>query len=142
MTIMAERLKIVLKEIIHLDQNGFLPKRQIRNNTRTVMNILEYYEAHPEKPVALDFLDVQKAFDNLNWEFFLYQMKEMKFGPNFVKMIKEIYSNQKASAKVNGDFTERFYIAKRLRQGCPISPLIFILAIEVLLNQIRNCYMR
>ncbi|XP_026537989.1 RAB6-interacting golgin [Notechis scutatus] len=48
-TIMSERLKIILNELIHIDQNGFLPSGQIRNNTRIVLNVLEYYEAHPGK---------------------------------------------------------------------------------------------
>uniref|UniRef100_A0A2D4K6Y1 Reverse transcriptase domain-containing protein n=1 Tax=Micrurus paraensis TaxID=1970185 RepID=A0A2D4K6Y1_9SAUR len=62
----------------------------------------------------------------------------MKFGPKFEKMIVEIYSSQKASVMINGDFTKRFNIVKGLRQGCPMSPLIFILAIEILLTQIRK----
>uniref|UniRef100_A0A2D4J0N0 Reverse transcriptase domain-containing protein n=1 Tax=Micrurus lemniscatus lemniscatus TaxID=129467 RepID=A0A2D4J0N0_MICLE len=68
-TIMSERLKIILNELIHSDQNGFLPTRQIRNNTRIVLNVLEYYEAHPEKQAALIFLDAQKAFFNLLFKF-------------------------------------------------------------------------
>uniref|UniRef100_A0A2D4PW91 Reverse transcriptase domain-containing protein n=1 Tax=Micrurus surinamensis TaxID=129470 RepID=A0A2D4PW91_MICSU len=70
-TIMSERLKIILNELIHSDQNGFLPTRQIRNNTRIVLNVLEYYKAHPEKQVALIFLDAQKAFNNLSWQFLI-----------------------------------------------------------------------
>uniref|UniRef100_A0A2D4PXC7 Uncharacterized protein n=1 Tax=Micrurus surinamensis TaxID=129470 RepID=A0A2D4PXC7_MICSU len=49
MNLMAERLKKILNRYIHTDQNGFLPTRQLKNNIRTVLDILEYYEAHLEK---------------------------------------------------------------------------------------------
>uniref|UniRef100_A0A2D4NQI0 Reverse transcriptase domain-containing protein n=1 Tax=Micrurus surinamensis TaxID=129470 RepID=A0A2D4NQI0_MICSU len=87
-SIMAERLKRFLNQFIHIDQNGFLPKRQIKDNMRINLNTLEYYEANPEKQMALIFLDVQKAFDNVNWKFMLAQMEEMDFGERFIKMIK------------------------------------------------------
>uniref|UniRef100_A0A2D4LCT1 Reverse transcriptase domain-containing protein n=1 Tax=Micrurus spixii TaxID=129469 RepID=A0A2D4LCT1_9SAUR len=89
-SIMAEILKRYLNYFIHPDQNGFLPKRQIKNNMRIILNTLEYYEAHPEKQMALIFLDVQKAFDNVNWKFMLAQMEEMDFGERFIKMIKTL----------------------------------------------------
>uniref|UniRef100_A0A2D4KHU3 Reverse transcriptase domain-containing protein n=1 Tax=Micrurus paraensis TaxID=1970185 RepID=A0A2D4KHU3_9SAUR len=120
MTIAAERMKKLLNQIIHLDQNGFLPKSQIRNNTRIVTNVLEYYEAHSEKQVALIFLDAQKAFDNFNWDYFIQQIIDMNFGPNFKRMIVAIYSTQKASVILNGDFTERFNITKGVRQGMSV----------------------
>lgn len=70
-SVVAERLKRFLKEFIHVDQNGFLPKRQIRNNMRIILDILEYYEVHSEKQLTLLFLDAQKVFDNVSWKFML-----------------------------------------------------------------------
>lgn len=60
--------------IIHLDQNGFLPKRLIKHNLRFILDTLEYYETHPEKQMALIFLDAQKAFDNVSWQFMIHQL--------------------------------------------------------------------
>uniref|UniRef100_A0A2D4JTU8 Reverse transcriptase domain-containing protein n=1 Tax=Micrurus paraensis TaxID=1970185 RepID=A0A2D4JTU8_9SAUR len=81
-SIMAERLKRFLNQFIHIDQ--------IKDNMRINLNTLEYYEAHPEKQMALIFLDAQKAFDNVNWKFMLAQMEEMDFGERFIKMIKTL----------------------------------------------------
>ena len=69
--ILAERLKKVLEEFVHEDQSGFLPKRQMRENVRMVFNVIEYLEKHPEKQAALIFLEAEKAFDNLNWNFLI-----------------------------------------------------------------------
>uniref|UniRef100_A0A8C5S2H9 Reverse transcriptase domain-containing protein n=1 Tax=Laticauda laticaudata TaxID=8630 RepID=A0A8C5S2H9_LATLA len=53
-------------------------------------------------------------------------------------MIKAIYTNQRVKVMVNGDVTEKFYIRKGTRQGCPLSPLLFILALEVLTRNIKQ----
>lgn len=53
-TVLASRLKKILVQIIHQNQAGFLPRRHMRNNVRIIMNILEYYEAHPEKQMVLN----------------------------------------------------------------------------------------
>uniref|UniRef100_A0A2D4Q0C2 Reverse transcriptase domain-containing protein n=1 Tax=Micrurus surinamensis TaxID=129470 RepID=A0A2D4Q0C2_MICSU len=89
---------------------------------RMVVNILEYYEAHREKQAALIFLDAQKAFDDLNWQLMIQQIKDMNFGDKFEKMIEAIYTTQKASVILNRDTTGTFKIMKGIRQGCPYYP--------------------
>ena len=74
-TITSNRLKKYVGEFIHPDQNGFLPKRQLRHNLRVIMDILEYYGTHKDKQMALLFLDAQKAFDNVNWKFIQKHLK-------------------------------------------------------------------
>uniref|UniRef100_A0A2H6NGK6 Reverse transcriptase domain-containing protein n=1 Tax=Micrurus carvalhoi TaxID=3147026 RepID=A0A2H6NGK6_9SAUR len=63
-SIIAVKLKRFLNQFIYSDQNGFLRKRQIKDNMRIIMNTLEYCETHPEKQMAL-ILDAQKVFDNV-----------------------------------------------------------------------------
>uniref|UniRef100_A0A8C6XLH0 Reverse transcriptase domain-containing protein n=1 Tax=Naja naja TaxID=35670 RepID=A0A8C6XLH0_NAJNA len=138
MTIMAQRLKGILSKEINMDQNGFLPRRQIRDNIRTVIDLLEYYESHPGDQMALIFLDAQKAFDNLNWDFMKVQINKMNFGSNFEKMLNVIYDSQRANVLINGETTKVFKIEKGVRQGCPLSPLLFITILETLLDRIRG----
>uniref|UniRef100_A0A2D4LQM7 Reverse transcriptase domain-containing protein n=1 Tax=Micrurus spixii TaxID=129469 RepID=A0A2D4LQM7_9SAUR len=137
-TIIANRLKGILNQYIHIDQNGFLPNKQIRNNLRIVLNVLEYYEAHPEKQIALVFLDAQKAFDNLNWQFLILQIYNMNLGTKFENIVTTIYTSQKANIIINGECTKSIKIEKGVRQGCPLSPLLFILSLETLLTRIRQ----
>uniref|UniRef100_A0A2D4I1F2 Reverse transcriptase domain-containing protein n=1 Tax=Micrurus lemniscatus lemniscatus TaxID=129467 RepID=A0A2D4I1F2_MICLE len=137
-SITAEQLKRFLSQFIHSDQNGFLPKRQIKDNMRIISNTLEYYETHPEKQMVLIFLDAQKAFVNVNWQFVLAQLKVMDFRERFIKMIKAIYYKQTARVMLNGDKTEKVNIKKGTIQGCPLSPLLFVLTLEVLNSNIRQ----
>ncbi|KAF7237863.1 LINE-1 retrotransposable element ORF2 protein, partial [Varanus komodoensis] len=119
------------------DQNGFLPKRQMKNYRSTILDILEYYETHMEKPMALLFLDAQKAFDNVNWQFMMQQMDQMEFGGKFMNAISSIYQRQSDRILINGECTRAIEIQKGARQGCPLSPLLFILTLEVLNRNIR-----
>ncbi|KAF7244640.1 hypothetical protein EYD10_09237 [Varanus komodoensis] len=137
-SVMAERLKKYLTDFIHPDQNGFLPKRQMRNNMRIILDILEYYEVHSEKSMVLLFMDAQKAFDNVNWQFMKQQLVQMEFGEKFINAILSIYQKQSARIIINGECTNTIDIQKGTRQGCPLSPLLFILILEVLNRNIRD----
>uniref|UniRef100_A0A803TTP7 Reverse transcriptase domain-containing protein n=1 Tax=Anolis carolinensis TaxID=28377 RepID=A0A803TTP7_ANOCA len=136
--ILAERLKKFLQEWIQKDQTGFLPQRDIKDNLRTILDIIEYYESNNQKELALIFLDAEKAFDNLNWDCIEILLRELDMGFYFINGIKSIYKEQKANISVNGQEGSKIKIGKGTRQGCPLSPLLFIMVLELLLNSIRE----
>uniref|UniRef100_A0A803TII6 Reverse transcriptase domain-containing protein n=1 Tax=Anolis carolinensis TaxID=28377 RepID=A0A803TII6_ANOCA len=136
--ILAERLKTFLTDWIKEDQAGFLPRRQIRDNVRIILNAIEYYDRNNQKECAFLALDAEKAFDNINWDFIIMLLKELDMGHQYITGIKSIYTNQEAKICINGQETKKFNIAKGTRQGCPLSPLLFILSLEMLLNNIRE----
>uniref|UniRef100_G1KYR8 Reverse transcriptase domain-containing protein n=1 Tax=Anolis carolinensis TaxID=28377 RepID=G1KYR8_ANOCA len=137
-SILANRLKNFLKDWIEEDQNGFLPNRNIKNNMRVILDTLEYYETHHQKELALLAIDAKKAFDNINWDYFKLLFQEVDIGHQFLSAINAIYNDQKARLIINGNVTQDFLIEKGTRQGCPLSPLIFIFALETLLKSIRE----
>uniref|UniRef100_A0A670IVT3 Reverse transcriptase domain-containing protein n=1 Tax=Podarcis muralis TaxID=64176 RepID=A0A670IVT3_PODMU len=136
--IMANRFKKYLNRVIHKDQAGFLPGRQIKENVRHVINIIEYLDLKVDTPAALIFIDAEKAFDNVSWEFLIKCMERAGIRGPFLEGIRAIYSNQRAKLIVNGNLTNSFKITKGTRQGCPLSPLLFIMVLEVILNKIRG----
>lgn len=77
-TILATRLRRILMDTIHQGQKEFVPKGYMRSNLRMVLNILEFYEAHPERQLAFIFLDAEKAFDNVSWEFLLEMLTTLQ----------------------------------------------------------------
>ena len=102
-----------------------------------MIDILEYAQHHNESQIALIFLDAEKAFDNLNWIFMIKVLEKMDFGDAFVKGIEAIFSVQRAKIIVNEELTDNCKIEKGTRQRCPLSPLLFLLVLEVLNREIR-----
>uniref|UniRef100_A0A803T1R0 Reverse transcriptase domain-containing protein n=1 Tax=Anolis carolinensis TaxID=28377 RepID=A0A803T1R0_ANOCA len=137
-SILANRLKSTLSNWINADQAGFLPGRQIKDNTRIILNIIEHIQNTKLKKGALLLLDAEKAFDGLNWNFIIELLKNLRYGGKFINGIQAIYTEQSAKIKINGDMTEMFPIQRGVRQGCPLSPLLFILAIEILARKLRQ----
>uniref|UniRef100_A0A803TF39 Reverse transcriptase domain-containing protein n=1 Tax=Anolis carolinensis TaxID=28377 RepID=A0A803TF39_ANOCA len=136
--VIAERFKRFLKDWVKEDQTGFLPDRHQKENVRTVIDLIEYYEINNQKEVMLLALDAEKAFDNVNWNFVKMLIKEMDIGYYCQNIIEAIYEKQETKIIINGQETNKIKIEKGTRQGCPLSPLIFILTLEILLNEIRK----
>uniref|UniRef100_A0A670HZZ0 Reverse transcriptase domain-containing protein n=1 Tax=Podarcis muralis TaxID=64176 RepID=A0A670HZZ0_PODMU len=136
--IMANRLKKHLTDLIHKDQAGFLPNRFLKDNVRHVINLIEYLEINNNVPAVLMFVDAEKAFDNVSWMFMIKCLEKAGIEGDFLKGIQAIYSTQSAKLVINNNLTNQFKIEKGTRQGCPLSPLLFIMVLEILANKIRT----
>uniref|UniRef100_A0A803TP05 Reverse transcriptase domain-containing protein n=1 Tax=Anolis carolinensis TaxID=28377 RepID=A0A803TP05_ANOCA len=137
-SILADRFKNVLAKRIHEDQCGFLPGRQQKENIRIILNAIEYYEKNRQKEIAFLFLDAKKAFDSVNWFSMFEILAEMYIRYYFKHAIRNIYLQQRARIIINGQLSDTIEIRKGTRQGCPLSPLLFTLTSEILLEAIRN----
>jgi len=84
------------------------------------------------------FLDFQKAFDTLEWSFIQHTLNLFNFGNSIKKWISTFYTNSESSVLNNGFSTNYFKLSRGVRQGCPLSPHLFILAVEVLATKIRQ----
>lgn len=89
--IFANRLQNILDKIIHINQSAYIKGRNIALNARLIVDIFDYYEENDLESILL-FLDFQKAFDSVEWNFMLEVLKKFNFGKNFLKWIN-IYTN-------------------------------------------------
>lgn len=87
-------------------------------------------------------LDVRKAFDSLNWEFIWKAMHCMNFPPGFINWIKPCITTCMYSVKINGSLEGYFKAASGLRQGDPLSPYLFVIAMEVLNACMKNSILK
>lgn len=135
--VIASRLENVLPHIISEEQNGFIKGRQLFFNTRTLFNII-YFKHSAELPELVISLDAEKAFDRVEWEYLFAVLKKFGFGENFISWIRLLYSSPKASVHTNDVYSDYFTLERGTRQGCPLSPLLFAIAIEPLSITLRS----
>ena len=136
--ILAERLKNCISEVIHEDQTGFMPGRQMKDNIRHVINVLQKVKNMKTKAATI-FLDAEKAFDNVSWLFLKKTLQKTNCGSNFLSWIEKIYRRQDARLLINGMVVnQKIDIGKGTRQGCPLSPMLFNLVLEMLAIKIRQ----
>ncbi|GFR92876.1 retrovirus-related Pol polyprotein from type-1 retrotransposable element R2 [Elysia marginata] len=83
-------------------------------------------------------LDYQKAFDSISKEAIMSALEQFNFGPKFQKYIKTILTNTQSTIKNGGWFSNIFKTERGIRQGCAVSPLIFILVVELLAIKLRQ----
>lgn len=87
---------------------------------------------------AIFSLDAAKAFDSTEWPYLWTVLGRMGLGANFIKWVQVLYANPSARIRVNGELSEPFTLYRDTRQGCPLSPLLFALALEPLAARIRS----
>ena len=134
---LALRLKKVIHLIINDDQCGYIKNRFIGFNIRKIQDIIDYAEKLNISGAIL-FLDFSKAFDSLEWDFMFEALKKFGFNDSFLKWIKTLYNNIKGSIVNNGWVSEPYSIRRGIKQGCPLSSLIFVIAVEILATKIRK----
>ncbi len=134
---LANRLQKVLKDIIHEDQTGYIKGRYIGTNARLLEDYFEHCESF-DIPGILLMLDFEKAFDSLEWNFMTTVLQKFNFGNGFIKWVNILYNKPLISIKNNGWLSKDIKLQRGIRQGCPLSALLFVLAVEIMAIEIRK----
>ena len=135
--VIATRIKTFLNDIIHTNQTGFLANRYIGENIVKALNIIEYAEEE-NIPALLMFIDYEKAFDTVEWEFVIECLTFFNFGNTIINWVKILYMDIKSCVINNGWFSDFFNPSRGVRQGCPLSPYLFIIVAEIFAISIRK----
>ena len=133
----ANRIQSTLPKLINNDQTGFIKGRFIGENIRLIDSIINYTNDQ-SIPGLILLLDFEKAFDTLEWSFVEKTLQHYGFGPSIQKWIQTLYCDIESGVMNNGWMSECFKIERGVRQGCPLSPYLFVLSVEVLASAIRS----
>ena len=128
-----------MNHVIGIEQNGFVPARFIAENNMLLHEIIEYTKKHyTKKGGLLLFLDFEKAFDRVDHDFMLQVLDRMAFPSEFINWIQLLYTSSTTSVRINNINSKALNLNSGVRQGCPISPLLFACVVECMANMIRN----
>lgn len=135
--IITNRLSNVMENLIHPDQASGVRTRSILDNAHLLRNICDYVS---QKNIACAWinLDFEKAYDRVNMNFLFSVLKSAGFGPSFINWVKILYNQISSSVLVNNHISEPFNLSRGLRQGCSLSPLLFVLCLEPLAIKVRS----
>lgn len=127
----------VIPSLIHQDQTGFIPGQQPFFNLRQLFIVM--YSTNPtQQPEVILSLDIEKAFDRMEWGYLVAVIKRFGFGETFSNWIRILYCSPMSAVKTNGSISAYFPIYKGTHQGCCLSPFLFDLVIELLALAIRD----
>ena len=134
---LANRLSPFLPGLIDEDQTGYVKSRFIGNNIRITLDIMIFCNKNKISAILLS-IDFEKTFDSLKWSYLDQCLETYNFGPKFRGFVKTLYNDISAAVLTNGNISNWFTIERGVRQGCPLSAYLFILAAETLAHRIRK----
>lgn len=133
--LLADRIKKVIDKVISLSQSAFVFGRQLLEGGMIANEIVDY--ATRDNKSCLHFkVDFEKAYDKVSWSFLRYMLFSMGFGDIWLRWTEAMVFSSHMLVMVNGSPTKEFLVEKGLRQGNPLSPSLFVITAEGLINKL------
>ena len=134
---LAVRLANVIDSVVSHDQVAYIRGRQVSTLLRLIDDVIEHTDIM-QKPGLLLTVDYSQAFDRISKDFMMLAFKKFGFGNDFLQWVQVLMSNTQSCISYCGWLSDYFDVNSGIRQGCPFSPLAFVLSLELLAIKIRD----
>jgi retron-type reverse transcriptase len=102
------------------------------------INVIQYINRSKDKNHLIISIDAEKAFDKIQHHFMIKALRKLGIEGKYLNIIKAIYDKPIANIILNGEELKPFPLKSEMRQGCPVSPLLFNIVLEFLARAVRQ----
>jgi exonuclease III len=135
--VLSTRISKVASTLIHSAQAGFIPERQISDHTQLTRLVMEHAEAAGINGLIVA-LDQEKAYDKIAHDYLWRALEAFGIPEAFTQAVRSLYENAETAVCINGEMSDKWTITRGVRQGDPLSCILFDLAIEPLALALRK----
>jgi retron-type reverse transcriptase len=130
--IMANQIQEHIRKIFHHDQVGFIPGTQVWFNIHKCINVIQNIIRREDKNPLIISIDAEKTFDKMQHHFMIKTLRKLGIEGKYLNIVKTIYDKPIANIIFNGEKLKPLPLKSRMREGFPLSPLLFNIILELL----------
>lgn len=135
-TIIEKRVRDIVEDSLDENQCGFRPARGCRDQIFSMRQIIEKYQEN-NKNLFMCFVDLEKAFDKVPRQTLFEILSEYGVNGALLKSIQSLYVNSRAAVRIDGKLSSWFQVGNGVRQGCCLSPLLFVIYMDKIIKSAR-----